>query len=84
MNEVISLALSNDREFVIHTVFQAFGPFDYFVPGLSVCLFFFFPRAYIRNYMSYLYQFLQVLPMAVARSSSAGVAIRCIYFRFYG
>jgi len=41
MNEVISLALSNDREFVIHTVFQAFGPFDYFVPGLSVCLFFF-------------------------------------------
>ena len=46
MNEVISLALSNDREFVIHTVFQAFGPFDYFVPGLSVCLFFSF-RAHI-------------------------------------
>jgi len=34
------------------------------------------PRGYLRNYISDLYQFLCILPMSVARSSSCGVAIR--------
>ena len=33
------------------------------------------PRAYLRNYTSSFHQFLCMLPMAVARSSSGGVAI---------
>ena len=46
---------------------------------LSVC-----PQAYHRNYTSDLDQFLGMLPMAVARSSSI-VALRyAMYFRFYG
>ena len=40
---------------------------------LSVC-----PPAYLRKYMSDLYQFVCMSPMAVARSSSGGVAIRCV------
>ena len=35
-------------------------------------------RAYIRKYISNLDQFLWMLPMAVAQSSSGGVAIRCV------
>ena len=43
---------------------------------LSLCMcVFVYPRAYLWNYTSDIHQFLCVLPMAVARSSSVGVAI---------
>jgi len=44
---------------------------------LSVC-----PRTYVRNYMSDLYHILCMSSMTVALSSSDGVSILCMYFRF--
>ena len=44
--------------------------------SMSVCVFVFVcPRSYLRYYTSDLHQFLCMLPMAVARSSSGGVVI---------
>jgi len=48
------------------------------VMTVSVCPFV-CPRADLWNYTSDLHQFLCMLPMAVARSSSGGVAIRYVF-----
>jgi len=62
----------------VYTVTRKLQPYNYAGRCTKYCDMSVCPLAYLENHMAELDQFLCTLPMAVARSFSGGVAIRCV------